>query len=173
MESLNKNSLTAPVTDISGVGKVRAAALAKLGIERVSDLLLHYPRAYEHRGDVKTLEDCISGEKQATLLTVGTEPRIARIKRGMNLLKFRAYDESGVAEITFFNQDYLKSFFELGSTYRFFGKVEKKGKKFDAALKLEDGRANFVFEDKPRPTYTAATEAPPPPPIPDEPPPGY
>ena len=131
MENQNKTSLNAPVTDISGVGKVRAAALAKLGIEQVGDLLLHYPRAYEHRGDVKLLENCIYGEKQATLLTVGTEPRIARIKRGMNLLKFRAYDESGVAEITFFNQDYLKSFFELGATYRFYGKVEKKGKKFE------------------------------------------
>ena len=131
MKEQNKTSLDAPVTDISGVGKVRAAALAKLGVEKVSDLLLHYPRAYEHRGDIKLLEDCIYGEKQATLLTVGTEPRIARIKRGMNLLKFRAYDESGVAEITFFNQDYLKSFFELGATYRFYGKVEKKGKKFE------------------------------------------
>ena len=131
METKNNNALNAPVTDISGVGKVRAAALAKLGIEKVNDLLLHYPRAYEHRGDVKLLENCIYGEKQATLLTVGTEPKVARIKRGMNLLKFRAYDESGVAEITFFNQDYLKSFFELGATYRFFGKVEKKGKKFE------------------------------------------
>ncbi len=131
MENQNKNSLEAPVTDISGVGKVRAAALEKLGIEEVGDLLLHYPRAYEHRGDIKLLEECIFGEKQATLLTVGCEPRIARIKRGMSLLKFRAYDESGVAEITFFNQDYLRSFFELGVTYRFFGKVEKKGKKFE------------------------------------------
>ena len=131
MEIKNDNSLNAPVTDISGVGKVRAAALAKLGIEKINDLLLHYPRAYEHRGDVKLLEDCIYGEKQATLLTVGTEPRVTRIKRGMNLLKFRAYDDSGVAEITFFNQDYLKSFFELGATYRFYGKLEKKGKKFE------------------------------------------
>ncbi len=131
METRNNNSLNAPVTDISGVGKVRAAALSKLGIERVGDLLLHYPRAYEHRGDIKLLEECIPGEKQATLLTVGTEPRVARIKRGMNLLKFRAWDESGVAEITFFNQDYLKNFFELGATYRFFGRVEKKGKKFE------------------------------------------
>ena len=134
MENQNKTSLNAPVTDISGVGKVRAAALARLGIEQVGDLLLHYPRAYEHRGDVKLLENCIYGEKQATLLTVGTEPRIARIKRGMNLLKFRAYDESGVAEITFFNQDYLKSFFELGATYRFYGKVEKKGQEIRAVL---------------------------------------
>ncbi len=142
METKNQNSLSAPVTDISGVGKVRAAALARLGIEKVGDLLIHYPRAYEHRGDIKCLEDCIYGEKQAVLLTVGTQPRVTRIKRGMNLLKFKAYDESGSAEITYFNQDYLRDFFEMGATYRFYGKLEKKGKKFElsspAAERLDE-----------------------------------
>ena len=68
---------------------------------------------------------------------------------------------------------HARQLLESGQTCVIRGFVSKKGKKFDAALKLEDGRANFVFEDRPRPTYTAATEAPPPPPIPDEPPPGY
>jgi DNA topoisomerase-3 len=68
---------------------------------------------------------------------------------------------------------HARQLLESGQTCVIRGFVSKKGKKFDAALKLEDGRANFVFEDRPRPTYAAATEAPPPPPIPDEPPPGY
>ena len=68
---------------------------------------------------------------------------------------------------------HARQLLESGQTCVINGFVSKKGKKFDAALKLEDGRANFVFEDRPRPTYTTATEAPPPPPIPDEPPPGY
>ncbi len=131
MEQKSISPLSAPVTDLPGVGKVRAAALGRLGINNVGDLLTHYPRAYEHRGDIKPLEECILGEKQATLLTVGTPPRVARIKRGMSLLKFKAYDGSGVAEITYFNQDYLRDFFEMGGTYRFYGKVEKKGKKFE------------------------------------------
>ena len=68
---------------------------------------------------------------------------------------------------------HARQLLESGQTCIIRGFVSKKGKKFDAALKLEDGRANFVFEDRPRQTYTAATEAPPPPPIPDEPPAGY
>ncbi|MBQ5926962.1 MAG: hypothetical protein IIX01_03455, partial [Clostridia bacterium] len=39
-------------------------------------------------------------------------------------------DESGTAEITFFNQDFLRDKFPLGSTFRFFGRVERRGKGF-------------------------------------------
>ena len=62
---------------------------------------------------------------------------------------------------------------ETGKTSIIRGFVSKKGNKFDAALKLDGERAVFDFEDKPRVSYTAATEAPPMPPIPDEPPAGY
>ena len=119
----------APITTLHGVGPARAGAYARLGIHTVGDLLFHYPRSYENRGDIQPLASG-SQDKQATLLTVGTQPRIARIRRGMNLLKFRAYDESGTCEITYFNQDYLRSVFALGQEFRFYGKVENKGKHF-------------------------------------------
>ena len=99
------NHIDQPITVLRGVGAVRAKAYAKLGIFTVKDLLFHYPRAYENRGDVRLLATAAEGEKQALLLTVASEPRVARIRRGMNLLKFRAYDESGTCEITYFNQD--------------------------------------------------------------------
>lgn len=109
------------------MGKARAACLSALGIERIGDLVTFYPRAYEHRGNIKTLTETKDGEKQSVVLTVATEPKVTLIKRGMSLLKFRAYDESGSAEIIYFNQDYMKGRFSLGETYRFFGKIEKKG----------------------------------------------
>lgn len=118
---------TLPVTAVKGVGKARASCLSALGIESVGDLVTFYPRAYEYRGNVKTLDAATDGEKQSVVLTVATEPKVTLIRRGMSLLKFRAYDESGSAEIIYFNQDYMKDRFALGETYRFFGKVEKKG----------------------------------------------
>jgi ATP-dependent DNA helicase RecG len=48
----------------------------------------------------------------------------------MTLLKFRAYDESGSCEITFFNQNYHKDSFPMGATFRFYGKVERMGQRF-------------------------------------------
>ncbi|MBQ9779828.1 MAG: ATP-dependent DNA helicase RecG [Clostridia bacterium] len=121
---------SAPITSLSGVGEARKKAYARLGIYTIKDLLYHFPRAFENRGDIRPLSDVQPGEKCAVVLTVSTECRVSRIKRGMTLLKFRAFDDSGVCEITFFNQEFLRSAFPLGATFRFYGKVEKTGNRF-------------------------------------------
>lgn len=123
-----------PVSVLYGVGKSRAAAYARLGIFTVSDLLHHYPRAYEDRSSIRHPRDCPPGEKCALLLVVATAPRSARIRAGMTLTKFRAYDPDGgpedSCEITFFNQPYLEGTFLPGATFRFYGKVERTGRRF-------------------------------------------
>ena len=126
--------MTANLTDkigvLHGVGPAKIAAYSKLGLHTLGDLLSHFPRASENRGDVHLLKDAPEDCRTAVVLTVGTEPKSARIRGRMSLLKFRAFDESGVCEITFFNQDYLKNHFVLGSTFRFWGKVQKKRKNY-------------------------------------------
>ena len=118
------------ITTLYGVGKARESAYARLGVRTVGDLLEHYPRSYENRGDIRLLETAPTDGKCAVLLTVATQPRVSMIRRDMSLLKFRAYDESGSCEITFFNQNYHKDSFPLGATLRFYGKVERVGKRF-------------------------------------------
>ncbi len=118
-------------TDIKklyGVGEARAAAYGRLGIRTAEELLLHYPRGYEDRGNLCLLSEADGQSKRAHLLTVATEPRSTRVKGRMSLLKFRAYDDSGVCEITYFNQDFLKRVFTPGTVFRFYGKVERRGK---------------------------------------------
>ncbi len=124
------NMANAPVHVLQGIGPARARAYERLGIVTVSDLIYHFPRAYENRGDIKLLSDCISGEKSAVVLTVGTVPKKTMIRRGMVLLRFTAFDESGVCEITFYNQNYLADKFPLGATFRFYGQVERVGKRY-------------------------------------------
>ena len=101
------------IKSLHGVGPARAAAYSRVGVETVEDLLMYFPRAYENRGDIKLLAQSEENIKNAVILTVATEPKVARIRRGMNLLKFRAFDESGSCQITFFNQDYLKNQFPI------------------------------------------------------------
>ena len=125
--------LHTPMSALSGVGSARKAAYERLGIYTVEDLLYHFPRAYEHRGDIRMLAEATeepfkSGARMPTLLTVSTEPRVTRVKGRMTLCKFRAFDDSGSCEITFFNQEYLRSTFAVGATFRFYGKVEAAGK---------------------------------------------
>lgn len=119
-----------PVTVLSGVGKVRAAHYEKLGIRTLGDLVSHYPRAYENRSEIRELTNARPDGKSALILTVGTEPKVVRLRSHKSFLKFRAFDDTALCEIVYFNQDYLKSVFHVGDVYRFWGKVEKKGKNY-------------------------------------------
>ena len=117
-----------PITVLSGVGKTRAAHYQRLGIATLGDLIRHYPRAYENRGDIRLLCDARIDGRSAVVLTVATEPKSVRLRSHKSFLKFRAFDDSGSCEIVYFNQDYLRDRFTLGSTFRFWGKVERKGR---------------------------------------------
>nr|MBE6545401.1 DEAD/DEAH box helicase [Oscillospiraceae bacterium] len=113
---------TTPITALVGVGKVRAEQLSRLGIRTVGDLVYYFPRAYEKRGDVISLAKYDTERPCSFLLTVSTVVRQARIRKGLTLSKFRAFDESGSVEITFFNSPFVKDVFQVGSTFRFWGK---------------------------------------------------
>ncbi len=120
-------------TDIKklyGVGAVKASKYAAMGVYTVGDLLCHYPRGYEDRGDIRLIGESHGSSKHAYLLTVATQPKSVRVKGRMTLTKFRVYDDSASCEITFFNQDYLKNVFVPGMTFRFYGKIDKKAGKY-------------------------------------------
>lgn len=133
-----------PVTLLAGVGKVRASAYAKMGIFTLGDLLRHYPRAYENRGDVRLLTQAPAEGKCALILTVATEPRCVRLRSHKSFLKFRAFDDSGSCEIVYFNQDYLKSTFPTGSVFRFYGRVERSGSKYSMASPVFEPWTEFA-----------------------------
>ncbi len=133
-----------PVTVLPGVGKARAAAYERLGILTLGDLLLHYPRAYEDRGNVCLLGDARTDGKSAVILTVATSPRVVRLRSHKSFLKFRAFDDSGSCEIVYFNQDYLKDQFPIGSVFRFYGKVERNGKSFSMSSPVAEPYAEGI-----------------------------
>ena len=122
------NSSTS-VSALSGVGKVRAKQLEKLGIRTLGDLIYFFPRAYEKRGDIRPLSHFDPDRQAAYVLTVSKGVSQSNIRRGLTISKFRAFDESGTVEITYFNSPFVKEVFQTGSTFRFWGKVDlKKGK---------------------------------------------
>lgn len=118
------SGLETNVKKLYGVGDARAKSYSRLGINTIGDLICHYPRGYENRGNVRLLSQTDGMNKSSVILTVATEPRLARLKNRMTLVKFKAYDESGFCDITYFNQDYLKNAFPIGSEFRFYGKVQ-------------------------------------------------
>jgi len=120
--------MNADVSVLRGVGGARKEAFARMGIETLGDLIRCFPRAYQNRGDTQTLMDIrerlMNGEAGpfSAVLTIAAEPSVKMIRKGMTLLKVRAFDETGSADITYFNQPYLKDTLHTGSSFRFFGK---------------------------------------------------
>ena len=115
-------SSVSKISCIPGVGATREKQLSKLGINTVKDLLYHFPRAYEMRGNVKLLSEVDFDFAESVILTVAGEVKNAAIKRGLTISKFRAFDESGACEIVFFNSPFVKDIFHTGATFRFYGK---------------------------------------------------
>ncbi|MBQ6117430.1 MAG: ATP-dependent DNA helicase RecG, partial [Oscillospiraceae bacterium] len=91
---------------IKGIGEARSKSLNKLGIVTLRDLISYFPRAYEDRTLTRPIRELIVGEYACVKAMIAAEPTAHRISGGRMLVKVRAVDESGVLDITFFNQDY-------------------------------------------------------------------
>jgi len=115
--------LSTDVRYIKGVGDVRAKSLTKLGITTLGDLVSYFPRAYDDRRSFSSIRDLTIGETRSVRAIVASAPSLQRVRRGLDLVKFRAVDESGQLNITFFNQSYRKDQIKEGESYVFYGKV--------------------------------------------------
>ena len=94
-------TLDTPVKELYGVGEKIQKHLNNGGIFTVKDILNNFPRAYQNRGDVRSTNDILSyNEYHSYILTVASEPKAAMVRRGMNILKLRAFDEYGTVQIT-------------------------------------------------------------------------
>lgn len=118
-----------PIRYVPGIGAVRAKLLEKLGITAVRELLYHFPRGYQDRGNILSISECSDGTVGAFRLTVATAPRTAKIPGNRSVTKFTAFDESGTCTIVFFNQPYVKDIFEVGAEFRFWGKLSYVSKR--------------------------------------------
>ena len=109
---------------IKGIGEQRAKSLNKLGIATLRDLISWFPRKYDDRTQTKRIADLVPGENACVSAMIATEPKVSHIRKGMDLIKVRAVDDSGVLDVTFFNQTWLKNSLHVGETYIFYGKAE-------------------------------------------------
>ena len=123
--------LSKNVQFIKGVGEARAKLLNRLGIYTLQDLIEYYPREHEDRSVPKKIAELVDGEEALVEGFAATRVSEIRIRRNMTLLKLNVRDETGMMQITWFNQPYIKQLIKPGMGYKFFGKVSKKGSKIE------------------------------------------
>ena len=135
--------LNTQVRYLKGIGEKKALALNKLGVFSLYDLISFFPRKYEDRSRICPIAMTMDGENVCIQALVADTPRLNHIRRGMDIVKLRAVDDSGAVDITFFNQSYAKDNLCRGESYNFYGRIEFKG-----------GRRTMV-----NPVYEAADRA--------------
>lgn len=116
--------LKTDVRYIKGIGEQRAKALGKLGIRTLRDLISWFPRRYEDRTEARRVADLVPGETACVAAMVASAPTLTHVRKGLDLVKLRAVDETGTLDVTFFNQSWLKNNLRPGETYVFCGRAE-------------------------------------------------
>ena len=116
--------LNTDVRYIKGIGEAKAKALGKLGIFTLGDLIGWFPRRYEDRRETRPISSLIPGETSCVAAMIASEPKVSHIRKGMDLVKVRAVDDTGALDVTFFNQSWLKDQLRVGETYIFYGRAE-------------------------------------------------
>lgn len=105
--------MTDSVQYIKGVGPKKKAELNKLGIATVYDLLTYFPRTYEDQSVLTHIADLHAGE---TATVAGTIVNLHEQsgRRGLSILTAFLNDGTGILQVTWFNQKYLKNKLKTG-----------------------------------------------------------
>ena len=133
--------LFSPVTDLRGVGPARAAALQRLGIFTLYDLLAFFPRDYEDRTNPVTIAQLQPGVPACFEAMVVSQPVLRRIGKGRDVTNLTVADETGKLTLHYFNQAYIKNQLHYGQRYYFYGALLEHGMQM----------VNPAFEEADRP----------------------
>lgn len=142
-------TLSTPIRFVPHVGPARAAALDRLDIHTVRDLLYHIPFRYNDFSLVSPIGRARPGE---TVTLKGTVERFGAFssKSGKKIQEAKVRDDSGVISVIWFNQPYLRSVIKPGMTIHLAGPISWFGQKivmsspeYELFETPEDGEASL------------------------------
>ena len=115
--------LTDPITILKGVGAARAKQFANLNIFTLGDLICHFPRGYEDRTKLVTIDKLEVDTPACFKAMVMNHPRTNNIRKGLDLTKVQVADHTARLNLTFFNNKYAAEQLQYGREYIFYGAV--------------------------------------------------
>lgn len=116
-------NLSDPVTVLKGVGPTKAKQLAQLNIFTLRDLICHFPRGYEDRTRLVTIDKLETDQPACFRAMVMNAPRTAHIRKGLDVTKVQVADHTARLTLTFFNQRFTTDRLQYGQEYIFYGAV--------------------------------------------------
>ena len=115
--------LSDPITILKGIGPTKAKQFAQLNIYTLEDLICHFPRGYEDRTRLVTIEKLEPDVPACFRAMVMNTPRTAHIRKGLDVTKVTVADHTGRLNLTFFNQKFTTDRLQYGKEYVFYGAV--------------------------------------------------
>jgi len=115
--------LTDPVTILKGVGPTKAKQFAQLNIYTLQDLICHFPRGYEDRTKLVTIDKLEVDVPACFRAMVMNTPRTAHIRKGLDITRVQVADHTARLNLTFFNQKFTTEQLQYGQEYIFYGAV--------------------------------------------------
>jgi len=115
--------LTDPVSILKGIGPARVKQLAQLNIFTLRDLICHFPRGYEDRTKLVTIDKLEVDVPACFKAMVMNTPRTSHIRKGLDLTKVQVADSTARLSLTFFNSKYAAEQLQYGHEYIFYGAV--------------------------------------------------
>lgn len=125
-----EKTLSAPIRYLKGIGPKRAKTFSKLGIQTVEDLLYYFPRRYEDRTNFIPIAKLKEGEIATIKVQVlAKSERRSWRRRGFSIIEVTVGDNTGKIYCVWFNQPFLKGYFNVGETLILYGKPKRHGKR--------------------------------------------
>ena len=115
--------LSDPVSILKGVGPAKVKQFAQLNIVTLRDLICHFPRAYEDRTKLLTIEKLEVDTPACFKAMVMNTPRVSHIRKGLDITKVQVADHTARLNLTFFNNRYVADQLQYGKEYIFYGAV--------------------------------------------------
>ena len=112
-----------PVTVLRGVGPSKAKQFAALNIFTLQDLICHFPRGYEDRTKLVTIDKLEPDVPACFKAMVMNTPRTSHIRKGLDITKVQVADHTARLTLTFFNQKFTTDQLQYGKEYVFYGAV--------------------------------------------------
>ena len=115
--------LSDPVTILRGVGPARAKQLQALTIFTLEDLICHFPRGYEDRTKLVTIDKLQVDVPACFRAMVMNTPRTTHVRKGLDITKVQVADHTARLNLTFFNSRFVSENLHYGQEYIFYGAV--------------------------------------------------
>jgi len=142
--------LSDPITDIFRLTDQQKAALSRLGVRVVRDLLFHFPFRYEAGGEGTSIAGLVAGQEVTLVGTLEKLETKKSWKRKIPVSEGLLKDATGKIKIRWFNQPYIAKMYTNGTLVKAVGKVSgSAGKEYLANPELERLSATDVGLFKP------------------------